>query len=211
MFSELLLIAKEHFTQLGAFKGQNFSNDVWQYQGQRLFFKMKPKGESFNNFVSNTIKAFVVSNMWRTRIRCTPLSHSRLKGLVAVGRNLQQASISSITEVTSSTYTLIYNELANSTTNYGALNDLNSYIHFLINEHALPTHIDTIKAQSLIIKNGESEEFEAIKSRMPESELIRSIIALKHAVEARAESRSFCESLFWASQVTFRLWRVVVR
>jgi hypothetical protein len=181
-------IAEEHFTQLDPFKGQSFSDDVWQHQGEKLFFKMKPKGESFNNFVSNTVKAFVISNMWRTRIRRNPLSHSRLKGLVAVGRNLQQANINSITEITSSSYSSIYNELANSTTNYGALNDLNSYIHFLTNEHALPTHIDTIKTQSIIIKNGESEEFEAIKSRMPEPELIRSIIALKHAVEGRNDN-----------------------
>jgi len=180
-------VAEEHFTQLDTFKGQKFSSDVWQHQGQSLFFKMKPKGEPFNNFVSDTVKAFVISNMWRTRIRSNPLSHSRLKGLVAVGRNLQQARISSITEVTNSTYTLIYNELANSTTNYSALNDLNSYISFLIDEHALPTHIDTLKTQLIITKNGESEEFEAIKSRMPEPELIRSIIALKHAVEAGSD------------------------
>lgn len=181
-------IAEKHFTQLDTFKGQSFSDDVWQYQGEKFFFKMASKGEPFNNFVSGTAKAFLVSHMWRNRIKRNPLSHSRLRGLVAVGRHLQQAGISSITEVTSSTYTMIYNELANSTTNYGALNNLNSYIEFLIHEHALPTHIDTIKTQSIIIKNGESEEFEAIKSRMPEPELIRSIIALKHAVEERNDN-----------------------
>lgn len=200
--SRIVDIAKRNFLHIDSLKNQSFENDVWQYRGSYLYFRESAKGDKLNPFVANTIKALIIHTLWKTRLRREPLSDTRIRGFISVGRDLHAFGVMNISQITLANYETIFVTVANRSNDATRLNDLNTYIRFLNDEHALTTHIDLLKPQSFNVSDHESEDFQAIKEKMPEPELIRNIIALKHAVEENDDgsTRSQIDKLYVYTQ-----------
>ncbi len=177
-------LAKDRFTKLSHFKGQDYESTKWQYRGEYLYFTEDRNKTAYNNVVNQIIKSFVLSVLWKNRIKNEQLSHSRIRDLVNSGRDLQRADINCLDDLSSQKYSDIWNNIVESNSNIeGRINNLNSLIGYLDKEQALPSQIDIVRAPQRQANSDESEQFKAIEARMPEPELIRGIIELKNRIE----------------------------
>ena len=177
-------LAKDRFTELSHFKEQKYENSMWQYRGEYLYFREASNKPAYNHVVNQIIKSFVLSVLWKNRLKREQLSHSRIRGLINSGRDLQRAEIHCLNDLRSQKYLDIWNNIVESGSNVeGRINNLNSLIKYLDKEHVLPSKIDIIRAPHRQTNSDESEQFKAIEARMPKPELIRGIIELKNRVE----------------------------
>ena len=178
-------VAILRFQTLACFDTDSFDAPVWQYQGSKIYFTDKSAKRPFETFVDSTTKTFVISHLWRTRFRANRLSITRLTDLTRVGRLLQQYSVTSANQITSTLYSEIISEITYEASGEKLLFNLNSYITFLSDEFALPTVIDLVKPKQARINS--DEDFEPLTDRMPDPELIKGVIDLKRKIEEKAD------------------------
>ena len=182
-------LAQNRFSDLSYFNGQEYTNNVWQYRGQNVHFIDCSTEGTNNTFIAKITKSFVLSVLWKNRMRIEPLSHSRVRHLAGIWTELQKADLNTLTALTPQKYLEILNNIIESNKGVeGRINILNSLINHLEKEHVLVVRIDTIKAPRRITNDDESEQFKALESRMPKPELIRGIIELKNKVEAEFDN-----------------------
>lgn len=177
-------VAKVRFDQLGNVDADSFEADTWHYRGASLLFA-RPEGKPTSEFVKNTVKAFLIDNLWRTRARNGTLSKPRIFGLFRTITLLHQQGVQSINELDQTLYEAVTNNLIDDKSKETLLNDFNAYIEFLQKEHALLGLITLILGSQVWTKR--DEDFEALKEKMPEQDLIAAIIELKNRIEAEAD------------------------
>ena len=177
-------LAKERFVKLTHFKEQEYANSIWQYRGEKLYFREGSNKPAYNTLIAQIIKSFVLSILWKNRLKTEQLSHTRIRELADVGRVLSRANLKSLSELSSQKYYDIWNSIVESGSNVESkINNLNSLIRYLDKEHVLHSQIDIVRAPQRLANSDESEQFKAIEARMPKPELIRGIIELKNKVE----------------------------
>lgn len=187
-YTNLCTQSRTRFSDLNAFNGQDFESNEWRYYGETLYFSTiqgsrSKKRLEWPDEIKETIKSFIVNQLWGTRTRKTPLSASRVTSLRHIGPYIIEAKGMKLEDFTHDLYSSIYNIIL---THYNRpqapLQDLNLYLRYLQQENLLTTQIDIIspaKHKTTQEKQGSP----ALKEKMPIPELVRAIVQLKWAVE----------------------------
>lgn len=168
----------------------NFEDISWRYRGQTIWFNSQSKETKRETDRANwpeeiveLTKAFVVNNLYKTRVRKEPLSAARVLAYRKITPYLMDLGIESLDDINSESYEeACCHIISISKSPRGPINDLNYFIEFLGDAHVLKSFIDLrspIKDPRVKEKNGT----EAKPQRMPLPELIRALISLKWAVE----------------------------
>jgi len=187
-YTNLCKQSRTRFSDLKAFNGQDFESNEWRYYGETLYFSTIQGSRSNKRLewpdeINETIKSFIINQLWGKRTRKTPLSASRVISLRHIGPYIIEAKAMKLEDFTHDLYTLIFNIfLENYDRPQVPLQDLNLYLRYLQQENLLKTQIDIIspaKHKASQEKQGEP----ALKEKMPIPELVRAIVQLKWAVE----------------------------
>lgn len=193
--TNLLKRCKEQFQSLDVFRGQNFESNSWQYLTTTIHFSTKSEERPrsikdrtiWPEDIVNVSKAYIVSHLWDIRLRKNPLSASRMSDFILPIRFLVDTGIESISDINYDIYWSAYSQIIDYYKRpVERLQDLNLFIKFLINEHALTSHIDTISPnKNKLVK--QKSPLVALPEKMPVPELVRAVIQLKWKVEEEYE------------------------
>lgn len=171
--SALIPKAKDRFKSLAIFKS-NWEDSKWKYKGEDTRFISG--STPWNEGVTLIAKIYLVKCCYDHRGKGL-YSFSGIRHLIRPFATLNEIGVESIHDITQETYERAVNVTKQNTPDdlTRIINGLNLIIEWLTNENLLTVIIDRVKAP----KNSNP----VLPARMPQQDLIRSIIQAKWAVE----------------------------
>lgn len=176
--------AKDWFKTLAIFKG-NWEDSKWKYNNQ--YVRFVSGSTSWNEGVSLIAKIYLVKCCYDHRGKGL-YSFTNIRGLIRPFATLDMIGVESVHDITQETYEKVVNDAKQNTPGnlVNFINSFNQIIGWLINENLLTVIIDTTKASR-------SSNL-ALPKRMPQQDLIRSIIQTKWAIESSQDNTPRLES-----------------
>lgn len=187
--SDYIEVAKQRFDELSYLLNGDWEDSSWYYKSAKEDLTFKFYGKEMPQELDDLAKVFVTKYLFDRRLKGHFPSLSQLRSLLYGIKRLPGVGVEKLADINSDSYRAVLNSLKDNTdrTKAGIINSLNNIIQWLDNEYLLSTQVDLAKAP----KTG---DLPALPEKMPDRELIRTIIQAKWAVEEADDGSSRWES-----------------
>ncbi|WP_010490642.1 hypothetical protein [Pseudomonas sp. S9] len=178
--SRLASIAEVRFSKLACFKGSKWEDFSWLYNGRHNVYLLA-RGET-NPELMLLNKVFLVSYLWGRRSDHNGITAGRVMDLAAAVKYMAGQGVFSLRGIDQSSYMTTFKYLiAHYKSPAGACRALNYFIRFVFDSSLIVSNFDLIGIQDLQDKDKYGRV--ALGEKLPLPELVKTIIALKWAVQ----------------------------
>ncbi|MAB98433.1 MAG: hypothetical protein CMK71_10235 [Pseudomonadaceae bacterium] len=178
--SRLASIAEVRFSKLACFKGSKWEDFFWLYNGRHNVYLLA-RGET-NPELMLLNKVFLVSYLWGRRSDHNGITAGRVMDLAAAVKYMAVQGVVSLRGIDQSSYMTTFKYLiAHYKSPAGACRALNYFIRFVFDSSLIVSNFDLIGIQDLQDKDKYGRV--ALGEKLPLPELVKTIIALKWAVQ----------------------------
>ncbi|WP_420600319.1 hypothetical protein [Neptuniibacter sp.] len=187
--ADYIEVAKSRFSDIAYIFDAGWEESSWYYKSAKEDLTFKFYGNSLSEELENVAKIFVTKYLFDRRLKGELPSISQLRGVIKGAKRLSTVGIQQISEINQDAYNNAIRSLVIFTDRTKAveINSLNNLIQWLDNEYLLSTKIDLTKAPK-------TSTLPALSEKMPDRELIRTIIKAKWNVEEADEGTPRWES-----------------
>lgn len=183
---KLLPDSKMKFEEMSFFKGSSWDDNRWKYLGVHSI--RFATDERYSQELEKLNKIFLVDYLWQRRQKRRPLTPAWVDKLAQPLRLLASIGVSSLYQINHESYASALTTLEGKGGAAGDCGRLNSVIRFLFNKGLVNCEFDLSSPKDFL----KTDRFglPAISDKLPLPELVRSIIALKGAIDERWDGSS---------------------